>query len=76
MFAQTHDVITLLFLIDKMYFYFRRTTMCGTLDYLPPEMVEGKQHDDKVRICSSEFFTVVMQLICMFKSLLRIPGHT
>ena len=22
--------------------------MCGTLDYLPPEMVEGKQHDDKV----------------------------
>jgi len=26
----------------------RRATMCGTLDYLPPEMVEGKTHDDKV----------------------------
>lgn len=24
--------------------------MCGTLDYLPPEMVEGKQHDDKASI--------------------------
>jgi aurora kinase len=23
----------------------RRTTMCGTLDYLPPEMVEGREHD-------------------------------
>lgn len=22
----------------------RRNTMCGTLDYLPPEMVEGKEH--------------------------------
>ncbi|KAK9388891.1 kinase-like domain-containing protein [Lipomyces mesembrius] len=26
----------------------RRTTMCGTLDYLPPEMVEAKDHDHKV----------------------------
>ena len=26
----------------------RRTTMCGTLDYLPPEMVEGQEHDEKV----------------------------
>lgn len=26
----------------------RRNTMCGTLDYLPPEMVENKQHDEKV----------------------------
>lgn len=23
----------------------RRTTLCGTLDYLPPEMVEGKEHN-------------------------------
>lgn len=22
----------------------RRTTLCGTLDYLPPEMVEGNPH--------------------------------
>lgn len=26
----------------------RRTTLCGTLDYLPPEMVEGKQHGEAV----------------------------
>lgn len=26
----------------------RRKTMCGTLDYLPPEMVEGQFHDAKV----------------------------
>ncbi|XP_029490749.1 aurora kinase B-like isoform X1 [Oncorhynchus nerka] len=26
----------------------RRHTMCGTLDYLPPEMIEGKPHDEKV----------------------------
>lgn len=29
----------------------RRTTLCGTLDYLPPEMIEGKEHDDKVCVC-------------------------
>ena len=28
----------------------RRKTMCGTLDYLPPEMVEGTFHDEKVRL--------------------------
>ncbi|KXN83124.1 Serine/threonine-protein kinase ark1 [Leucoagaricus sp. SymC.cos] len=26
----------------------RRMTLCGTLDYLPPEMVEGKEHSEKV----------------------------
>lgn len=26
----------------------RRQTLCGTLDYLPPEMVEGKEHNSKV----------------------------
>ncbi|KAL9710911.1 spindle assembly checkpoint kinase [Leucoagaricus gongylophorus] len=26
----------------------RRVTLCGTLDYLPPEMVEGKDHTEKV----------------------------
>lgn len=28
----------------------RRTTMCGTLDYLPPEMVEARQHDERVDV--------------------------
>lgn len=27
----------------------RRQTLCGTLDYLPPEMVEGRDHDSAVR---------------------------
>jgi len=26
----------------------RRSTLCGTLDYLPPEMVEGKDHTHHV----------------------------
>jgi serine/threonine protein kinase len=26
----------------------RRKTLCGTLDYLPPEMVENRSHDEKV----------------------------
>ena len=30
----------------------RRNTLCGTLDYLPPEMVEGREHDEKVDIWS------------------------
>jgi serine/threonine protein kinase len=30
----------------------RRTTLCGTLDYLPPEMIEGKDHDAMVDVWS------------------------
>uniref|UniRef100_A0A7S1XXJ4 Protein kinase domain-containing protein n=1 Tax=Phaeomonas parva TaxID=124430 RepID=A0A7S1XXJ4_9STRA len=30
----------------------RRQTLCGTLDYLPPEMVEGKAHDESVDVWS------------------------
>ena len=30
----------------------RRATFCGTLDYLPPEMVEGKEHDHTVDLWS------------------------
>lgn len=30
----------------------RRTTLCGTLDYLPPEMVEGREHDSTADIWS------------------------
>ena len=30
----------------------RRTTLCGTLDYLPPEMVEGREHDATADIWS------------------------
>uniref|UniRef100_V9KJ60 non-specific serine/threonine protein kinase n=1 Tax=Callorhinchus milii TaxID=7868 RepID=V9KJ60_CALMI len=30
----------------------RRATLCGTLDYLPPEMIEGNLHDEKVDLWS------------------------
>ena len=30
----------------------RRATMCGTLDYLPPEMIEGNLHDENVDLWS------------------------
>lgn len=30
----------------------RRSTLCGTLDYLPPEMVRGCPHDEKVDLWS------------------------
>ncbi len=30
----------------------RRATMCGTLDYLPPEMVENESHDENVDLWS------------------------
>eukprot|EP00824_Muranothrix_gubernata_P013897 TRINITY_DN28850_c0_g1_i1.p1 TRINITY_DN28850_c0_g1~~TRINITY_DN28850_c0_g1_i1.p1 ORF type:complete len:382 (+),score=69.39 TRINITY_DN28850_c0_g1_i1:97-1146(+) len=30
----------------------RRQTLCGTLDYLPPEMIEGKEHGEKVDLWS------------------------
>ena len=30
----------------------RRTTLCGTLDYLPPEMIEQKPHDSNVDVWS------------------------
>lgn len=30
----------------------RRNTLCGTMDYLPPEMIEGRMHDEKVDLWS------------------------
>ena len=36
----------------------RRTTLCGTLDYLPPEMVENKQHDEKASIIINLLLTL------------------
>ena len=30
----------------------RRTTLCGTLDYLPPEMVQGRTHDHTTDVWS------------------------
>jgi len=38
--------------VDQRMIVFRRTTLCGTLDYLPPEMIEGRAHDEKVDLWS------------------------
>ena len=35
----------------------RRTTLCGTLDYLPPEMVEGRDHDATADVWSLGILT-------------------
>lgn len=32
---------------NKLFMHSRKT-LCGTLDYLPPEMVLGKEHNEKV----------------------------
>lgn len=51
----------------------RRNTLCGTLDYLPPEMVEGREHDKKVDVWSLG--------ILLYEFLVGVPpfeaeGHT
>lgn len=40
----------------RVQFVRRRTTLCGTLDYLPPEMVTGAAHDKAVDIWSIGVF--------------------
>uniref|UniRef100_A0A6A7GCR7 Aurora kinase n=1 Tax=Hirondellea gigas TaxID=1518452 RepID=A0A6A7GCR7_9CRUS len=35
----------------------RRATLCGTLDYLPPEMVDGKEHNEFVDVWSLGILT-------------------
>ncbi len=42
---QIHALSLLTSFVLNLY---RRRTMCGTLDYLPPEMIEGHTHSEKV----------------------------
>lgn len=45
----------MLLLCSLMFYFiisFRRDTICGTLDYLPPEMVKQTRHDHRVDIWS------------------------
>ena len=36
--------------IVKMIRFSKRQTFCGTVDYVPPEIVEGSQYDERVDI--------------------------
>ncbi|KAI8074403.1 Anthranilamide 10 bound To Auroraa [Gongronella butleri] len=40
----------------------RRSTFCGTLDYLPPEMVEGRNHDSKADVWA--LGVLVYEMLC------------
>ncbi|CAG8792895.1 25394_t:CDS:2, partial [Dentiscutata erythropus] len=37
---------------NLLLLYIRHKTFCGTLDYLLPEMIEGKEHDEKIDLWS------------------------
>lgn len=52
---------------------FRRATLCGTLDYLPPEMIEGKMHDEKVDLWS---LGVLCYEFLVGKPPFEAEGHT
>jgi aurora kinase len=51
----------------------RRHTLCGTLDYLPPEMVEGKAHDTLVDVWS---LGVLCYEFLFGAPPFEAPGHT
>lgn len=51
----------------------RRTTLCGTLDYLPPEMIEGREHDEKVDLWS---LGVLCYEFLVGKPPFEADGHT
>ena len=51
----------------------RRTTLCGTLDYLPPEMVEGKEHTEKVDYWALGVLTY--EFICGAPPFEDLRGH-
>jgi serine/threonine protein kinase len=41
-------LILFLFVVIYLRFLIRRTTLCGTIDYLPPEMIEELPHSISV----------------------------
>ncbi|KDQ62148.1 hypothetical protein JAAARDRAFT_189514 [Jaapia argillacea MUCL 33604] len=51
----------------------RRTTLCGTLDYLPPEMVEGKEHSEKVDLWALGVLTY--EFLCGTPPFEEMSGH-
>lgn len=51
----------------------RRTTLCGTLDYLPPEMIENKDHDATVDVWA---LGVLAYELCVGKPPFEAEGHS
>ncbi|KAI0762001.1 kinase-like protein [Trametes elegans] len=51
----------------------RRKTLCGTLDYLPPEMVEGREHSEKVDYWALGVLTY--EFICGAPPFEDLRGH-
>jgi aurora kinase len=51
----------------------RRTTLCGTLDYLPPEMVEGKEHTEKVDLWA--LGVLAYEFLCGVPPFEEMSGH-
>jgi serine/threonine protein kinase len=47
-FLNVLHLIKIEFRTSFFHSFFRRQTLCGTLDYLPPEMVQNKRHDERV----------------------------
>ena len=52
--------------------YCRRQTLCGTLDYLPPEMIDDKPHDEKVDLWS---LGVLCNELLVGKPPFETPSH-
>ncbi|KAL5519789.1 hypothetical protein ACEPAG_1449 [Sanghuangporus baumii] len=52
----------------------RRRTLCGTLDYLPPEMVLGKEHNEKVDYWALGVLTY--EFLCGAPPFEELSGHT
>lgn len=50
----------------------RRTTMCGTLDYLPPEIVRHQEHDEQVDVWS---LGILLYELLVGKPPFEAPSH-
>jgi serine/threonine protein kinase len=59
--------------MSKLIFIYRnrRTTLCGTLDYLAPEMLNGSGYDEKIDLWCLGVFTYEMVHLNLFFHLIE-----